>query len=442
MPMSFVRFLLASALALLAIVTPLSAQGTGSPASDTVQNTALRAYLDCNVHGCDRDFLVTEMKWVNWMRDRLDAEFHLLVTSQATGSGGSRYTVVAIGQKQYAGKLDTLTFTANPNDADDLRRRGLMRVISQLLLPYAARTPLGSQLSVSFAAPSGNAGKSNAAAKDKWNFWTFSLSANGFGSGEKRQSDSYLSNNVDANRTTEAWKIHFNGSFSYQQASFSLSDGTKFTNLQRYFGASALVVKSVSPHWSLGGRASGNRSDYYNTDLNATAAGAVEWDYYPYDQFARRKLAVLYSLGVQEYRYHETTIYDKDSEAHPLHTLSIAVTARQPWGSANVSVNGSQYLDGLKYYNLGIFGGVDVRMGRGFSFNVGGSASRVRDQLYLPRGEASNEEVIARQQALSTNFRYFGSVGFRYQFGSIFNSIVNPRFASLSGGGNQISFSF
>ena len=440
--MSCVRSLLVGVLSLLAITAPLSAQGTGTPASDTVQNTALRAYLDCNEQGCDRDFLVTEMKWVNWMRDRLDAEFHLLVTSQATGSGGSRYTVVAIGQKQYAGKSDTLTFTANPNDADDLRRRGLMRVISQLLLPYAAKTPLGSRLSVSFAAPSGGAGKPDAAAKDKWNFWTFSISANGFANGEKRQSFGNFNNDVDANRTTEAWKIRLNGSFSYDQSSFSLSDGTEFTNLQRNYSASAMAVKSLSPHWSVGGRTTASRSDYYNTDLNGIIAGALEWDYYPYDQFARRKFTVLYSLGVQQYRYRETTIYDKDRETRPLHTLNVGVSARQPWGSANVSLSGSQFLNTLKYNNIGISGGVDVRVGKGFSVNFAGSASRVRDQLYLPRGEATNEEVIARQQSLSTGYRYFGFAGLRYQFGSIFNSVVNPRFASMGGGGSSFSISF
>ena len=440
--MSMVRALLASAAVLLSVPAALSAQAAGSPASDTAQNSALRAYLDCEESGCDRDFLVTEMRWVNWMRDRLDAEFHLLVTAQGTGSGGSRYTVVAIGQKRYAGKSDTLYYTANPNDADDVRRRGLLRVISQLLLPYAAKTPLGAQLSVSFATLKENAGKPGAAARDKWNFWTYSISANGYANGEKRQSSGNFSNSVDANRTTEAWKIRFNGNFSYDQSKYSLSDSTTFTNLQRNFGASALVARSVTKHLSMGGRVNASRSDYYNTRLNATAASALEWDYYPYEQFARRKLTVLYTLGLQQFQYRETTIYEKDQETRPLHTVNVGLSARQPWGSANVSVSGSQFLNALKYNNVGISGGVDVRMGRGFSFNLFGSASRVRDQLYLPRGEATNEEVIARQQSLSTNYRYFGFAGLRYQFGSIFNSVVNPRFESLGGGGSTMMISF
>jgi hypothetical protein len=437
------RLPIASAfLALILLGVRVEAQAAKAPAADTVQNTAIRAYLDCQEMGCDRDFLVTEMKWVNWMRERLDADFHILVTSEATGSGGRHYTVVAIGQKQFAGKSDTLSYTANSNDADDLQRRGLLRVISQLLLPHAAKTPLGARLSVSFTAPSGGEAAANTAARDKWNFWTYSVSANGFANGEKRQSSGNYFSGLDANRTTDAWKIRLSGNFSYAQSSYSFSDGTTFTSLQRSFGLSSLVAKSVGPHWSVGGTLEGTRSDYFNTDLDFKVGPAVEWDYYPFDQFARRKLTVLYAIEVQHYRYRETTIYDKDSETRPMHLLAVGLSKRQPWGSANVSLSGSQYLNALKYYNVGMNGGVDVRVGKGFSVNLSGSVSRVRDQLYLPRGEATEEEVIARQQALSTNFRYFLFAGVRYQFGSIFNSVVNPRFGALGGGGQTIMMSF
>ncbi|MCC7003495.1 MAG: hypothetical protein IT357_15165, partial [Gemmatimonadaceae bacterium] len=115
-------------LLLLMVGAPAAAQEPGAaPPPDTAQNAAqnaaLRAFLDCDERGCDRDFLVTELKWINFMRDRLDADFHILVTSQQTGSGGRQYAVVAIGQRAYVGKVDTLEFVTNPNDANDLIRR-------------------------------------------------------------------------------------------------------------------------------------------------------------------------------------------------------------------------------------------------------------------------------------------------------------------------------
>ena len=57
---------------------------------------------------------------------------------------------------------------------------------------------------------------------------------------------------------------------------------------------------------------------------------------------------------------------------------------------------------------------------------------RTRDQIYLPRGAASTEEILLRQRQLLTGYQYFFEFGFSYTFGSIFNNIVNPRFG---GGG-------
>lgn len=428
------------AVLVLLMATPLAAQSSPSTTADSVQNRAVRAYLDCSWE-CDRDYLVTEMKWVNWMRDRLDAEIHLLVTAAATGSGGRQYTVVAIGQKQYAGRADTLTYTANSNDADDTRRQGMLRVMSQLLLPYAARTPLAARLRVAFDSPAGAAAPA-ARARDKWNFWTYSVSANGYGNGEKRQSFEDMWASADANHTTDLWKIRLNLNYSYGHSQFSFSDGSTYSTLQRSFGVSSIAVRSVNAHWSVGGKAQANRSDYYNTDLDVVAGPAVEWDYWPYADYNRRRFTVLYSAGVHHYNYRETTIYGKDQETRPMHFLAIGLSKRQPWGSANVSLSGTQFLDTPKYYNANLGGSVDIRVGKGFSVNLGGNVSRVRDQLYLARGEATDADVIARQQALSTNYRYYMMAGLRYQFGSMFNSVVNQRFGALGGGGSMMMMSF
>ncbi len=439
-------FLGLSLLFFMGLATPAAAQETpvATPAADTTQNAALRAFLDCDERGCDRDFLVSEMKWINWMRDRLDADFHILVTSQTTGSGGRQYAVVAIGQRSYEGKTDTLEFTTNPNDANDIIRRQLMRVIGQLLIPYAARGPLGSQLAVSYTPVTGSDGAAPAAARDRWNFWTYSISANGFLNGESRQSFRNGWIDLNANRTTEEWKIRVSANNSYDESKFTFDIGggdTTITALQRSASLSGMVVKSLGDHWSVGGRVAGERSDFGNIDAGTQAAAAVEWDFFPYKDFARRKFAVLYTVGVRSFQYKEITVFNRTSETRPAHTLDATFAARQPWGEANVTLYGSQYLDGFKYYNAGISGGVNVRLGRGFSFNVDGSVSRVRDQLYLERGGATQQEVLTRLRALQTNYRYFTFFGVRYQFGSIFNSVVNPRFGNI-GGGRNISISF
>ena len=71
-------------------------------------------------------------------------------------------------------------------------------------------------------------------------------------------------------------------------------------------------------------------------------------------------------------------------------------------------------------------------MGKGLSLNVGGGASWIRDQIYLPKGEASRDDVLVRQRQLATSYDYYLYFGVSYTFGSIYNNIVNPRFGNGS----------
>jgi len=66
-------------------------------------------------------------------------------------------------------------------------------------------------------------------------------------------------------------------------------------------------------------------------------------------------------------------------------------------------------------------------LSRGLALELSANAAKVQDQLFLPRGDASDDDVLTRQRALATAYRLCGSVGISFTFGSIFNTIVNPR---------------
>ena len=61
--------------------------------------------------------------------------------------------------------------------------------------------------------------------------------------------------------------------------------------------------------------------------------------------------------------------------------------------------------------------------------------SEVRTQIYLPREEASREQILVGEREFATDFEYHANVGFSYTFGSIYSSVVNARFDNLGGGG-------
>lgn len=52
----------------------------------------------------------------------------------------------------------------------------------------------------------------------------------------------------------------------------------------------------------------------------------------------------------------------------------------------------------------------------------------IHDQLALQKGDLSQEDVLLQRKQLSTQYNYYVSIGLRYTFGSIFSSVVNPRF--------------
>jgi len=100
-------------------------------------------------------------------------------------------------------------------------------------------------------------------------------------------------------------------------------------------------------------------------------------------------------------------------------------------------LSGGSYLDDWSQNRVTLFGSLNIRVVKGLQANFFGSYGRLRDQLYLPKEGATDEEVLLRLKQLQTSYRYFASVGLSYTFGSIFNNIVNPRFG---GGGDQIFF--
>jgi hypothetical protein len=128
------------------------------------------------------------------------------------------------------------------------------------------------------------------------------------------------------------------------------------------------------------------------------------------------------------YKYNQETVYNKTSENLWGQTLSIAFEMKEKWGNIGASLQGFHYFNDLQKNNVRLNAEVSIRLFRGLSFNIYGGFQRVRDQLSLPKGDATLEEVLLRQTQLATGYSYYASVGLSYTFGSIYSNIVNPRF--------------
>jgi hypothetical protein len=412
---------------LVLCAAPLSAQ-TPEGGEGTAQ--ALRVFLDCD-DGCDFDYLRTETPWVAFVRDRLDADVHVLVTQLGTGAGGTQYTTAFVGMGRFAARRDTLSHVTEPGQVEDLVRQDLTRMIQLGLVPYVLRTPQGNRLRLTLAGGADDA-PARTPTTDPWNAWVFEVGADGSMEREERQSELDMDGWLNANRITEGWKVGFYASGSVSRERFDL-DERVVTNTSESYEGGAVAVRSLSDHWGAGAQVTASSSTFENLDLAVRAAPAVEYSIWPYAEATRRQLTLQYSVGVSSFDYREETIFDRMSELRPTQAFVVGYDVRQPWGEADVELESASFLDDLSQFRLVFDGGVDVRLFRGLSVELGGSASLIRDQLAIVKRDATPEEVLLERRALATDYRYDVRLGLNYTFGSIFNSVVNPRFGTGPG---------
>ncbi len=415
--------------ALSALVTV--ALGPG-PLAGQDSTAALRVFLDCQNVFCDFDFLRTEIAWVQWMRDRTDADVHVLVTSQQTGSGGREYTFRFIGLRAGAAREDQLLTTTPATATDDERRRAVARTLALGLAPHGARSELAPRLSVRFDPPPGGTGR--APAKDPWKNWVFSVGLNAWFSGQSLSSFENLHGSFSVRRITDDLLLRAGVSHSRDKSRFEFEDGDEFESITRSTNGNLTYARSLTDHWTIGLYTRARAADPENLDLVLTGVPGVEFSVWPYRESTRRLLTFIYEIGASRFAYIDTTIYGKIKETRAHHALTAGLRAQQPWGEASVSFTGSSFLDDWSQNRLRVNAGLEIRITRGLRANIFGGYARVRDQLYLPKEDATDEEVLLRLRRLRTSYEYYTSFGLSYTFGSIFNSIVNPRYRNAGGG--------
>lgn len=417
--MQFSRDLILLPSLLLALTVPATAQDTSSVS----EPAGLRVYLDCG--DCDFDYLRREITFVNYVRDPAVAQVHVLVTTQGTGSGGTEYTLNFIGKEQFAGQDDVLRTSTSQTATEDEERQAVARTLRLGLVRYVAHLPMAERLSIDFE-PLGDAGAPILI--DPWNYWVFRTEVSTDLEGEETNTDTELRGSVSANRITDALKIEIELEGSYERSRFDLDDTTTFTSTTHEYDAGTLVAFSLSPHWSIGAEGRASSSTRLNQDLRVRLAPGIEYNWFPYSESSRRRLSALWTIGVEHSDYSEVTIFGEEQQTLLDQSFEINADVEQPWGSLHGAIEFDAYLYDLGKNSIEVFGEMDFRLFRGLELNFFGSYSRVRDQIYLPVGGATPEEILLSLRQLQTAYQYEVHAGLSYTFGSIYNNVVNPRF--------------
>ena len=419
-------------LAVLAVfLTPSTGSAQGHAPEAGPEDALLRVFLDCEPWMCDFDHFRREVSFVNYVRDRVDAQLHVLVTSQET-AGGEAYEMYFMGIEERAEQQDTLRFFSQDSDSEDEVRAGLTQTFKLGLVRHVAHTSAAPLLDIRYP-EAAQTPQQEAAATDPWKQWVFRVRAGAEIDGESRQTSRAFDGLFSAGRTTEDLKIDVSSFAWFEREEFELNDGEVLESRSRNVNHEGLIVWSLGAHWSAGARASALTSTRVNQDLTLRAAPAVQYSIFPYAESTRRQITFLYSLGLASFDYEEVTLFGKTGETHPEQRMEVSAAFQQPWGEINGSLEASSFVHDPSLHRIDLFARVEYRLVRGLNLNVRGGVARVKDQIYVSRENTSDEDILLRRRQLGTDFEYNLDVGFSFTFGSVFNNVVNPRMGSNRG---------
>lgn len=418
------RFALLLFLGFATIATARAQNGNGRPETLTV-------FLDCD-RSCDFDYIRRTIPYVDWVRDRVGADVHVLVTNQMTGSGGRNYEVQFIGLDEMAEMKDTHVFASRSTNTDAERREGLTATIAGGLVRFLLTTEMGRQVQVSVPVTDQSEAPDLADhVVDPWDYWVFNIRMNGDIEAGENEKEYRLETRLSADRVTEEWKLGLNGRMNYRENRFDLSSGT-IRSTRRDGNIFGQVVKSVSDRWSAGFTTYNTTSSSNNTDLSISLSPTVEFAFFPYEQTSTRDLRARYEVNFRHNKYDEVTVYNETEQSLVQNQLMIFTNFRQPWGSAGARLSLESYITDFEeslfeLYNVSLRSNIDVRIARGLSISFDAQISSVHDQIWLPLEASNDEEILLGNKALPTSFEYEVGFGFSYRFGSIYNNVVNPR---------------
>lgn len=410
---------------LLPRVTAAQQQGPG------IRQDALKVFLDCHAWQCDSDYFRTEIGFVNWVRDRTLAQVHLIITTDQTGGGGSIFTLDFMGLEDLEGSDDELSMTSLTTETEDEILQRLTRVMAAGLARYS--TLVGQVTSFDISASAREPGPTErlvgaGQVEDPWNFWVFEAGADLDLEGEETERQRQVGGSFDARRTTDIWKIELEADADFRRNVQKIDEGEEIVDDRTDWSVGLLVAYALAERWSLGGLAGASASTRRNQEFGWDAAAALEYSFLPYEEAPRRSLTARYDFGLQYFDWVEETIYFQTSELRPQHQLQLQLFQRQPWGETRVSLEGRQFLHDLDKWNVSLSTDIEVRIVRGLSLDIRGDLALIEDQLFISAEGLTLEEILQGRFERPTDYSYELRVGLSFEFGSIYNNVVNNRF--------------
>lgn len=384
------------------------------------EKESIKLFVECN---CDKNYIRQEVKHIDHVRDQSLANVVVFIYDLPNGSGGKTYKLEFTGTSYFEGINKTLTFDSNANmTADDVRKRLTWR-IGRGLLRYVIESDLENRVVYKIK---GQPKNKEIIIRDPWRNWIFEVYGQGKFSKESSRKKFDYKVGLESDKVTDKWRVRGDAQLSHANSKFIRNDEEFTSTRDRYWGA-ASIVRSISDHWSTGVFGNLSHDTYTNIDLALGFTPAIEYNIFPYSEVLKREIVFAYKIGYKYNNYIEKTIFNKNEESIWNHSFDIQIRYRQPWGNIYSRLVASSFLEDFSKNRIQNNNTVSVRVIKGFSVRFTSNLQYIQDQINLPAGDASLEDVLLQQKQIATNFNLGFSVGVSYTFGSAFNNIINTR---------------
>ena len=372
----------------------------------------------------DMDYMRRNMRFADFVNDPAVADVHIIISSRVSGSGGRVYSLMYNNLTFENFNDFTITCTTMADDTNEEQRQKLKDALSLGMMPFVNQTKASDQLSFRYR---GDAEQAQVAdVSDPWNSWTFRGDVSGWANLEESKKNYSYSFNARADKVTEEIRIRNNARRSVNTQKYT-SEGEDYRSDNTSTYASSSAVKSLTSRWSTGLFGSFSNSNYRNTKYSMSVKPAIEYNIFPWDVSDRKVFTIAYYIGPEWMKYYEESIYDKMEESLWEQSLRLDLQIVQTWGEVRAGMNATNYMHDWAKNRITFDTDLSVRIIRGLSVRMGFTVENVHDQIYLPKGEVSLEDVLLNKVQLPSSFEVGANVGIRVQFGSIYNNIVNNR---------------
>lgn len=371
----------------------------------------------------DFDFMRRNMNFIDFVNEPAVADVHIIINNRISGSGGQVYSIM-YNNKTFENLSDfTVTCTTASSDTYEERRKIIADAITLGLMPFVNQTEVSKEISVRYR---GKEDSKELQVADPWNNWTFRGDFNGDAQIEESRKTFNYRYNLRADKVSEDWKFRNSAMMSIRTREY-LNDGESYRSETNTTYVTSSVVNSLSPRWSAGAFASYYNSNYSNTIYSISFKPAVEFNIFPWDVSDRKVFTFAYYIGPEWKKYYEETIYGKLQESNWEQTLRLDLQLVYTWGEIEAGLNATNLLEDWTKNRVTFDSDLSVRIIRGLSLNFGFRVESIHDQIYLPKGDVSLEDLLLNKVQLPSTFEIGTRVGVRVQFGSIYNNIVNNR---------------